>query len=331
MGEAVNFKYYLPFDSMGDMLDYYQQSLEAGNRSSKTISWYREILERFFNFLGSSGQLKPLSQLGKKELEAYILYLHQATKWPNMKYGKASLSHHLSPFTIQGHVRAIKAFWGWLYGEGFISENPLAKSPLPKVPKNIVKTLSKEDISKLLNEVDRQTPLGFKYYCVLLILLDTGLRVSELAGIKMGDISISEGLIKITGKGQKERMVPFCKTTRKVITKYTSQFRQSLCPQESPYLFAKRDGDNVTIGSIQQYIRRLAGKAGLQGIKCSPHIFRHTFATQAVANEAHPFVLKEIMGHESLQTTLKYTNLTASEIKKQHSKFSPVAGLIKGK
>ena len=141
----------------------------------------------------------------------------------------------------------------------------------------------------------------------------------------------AKDLGKITGKGQKERMIPFCKTTRKAITKYINEFRQSLCPKESPHLFANYDGDNVTIGSIQQYIRRLAKKSGLQGAKCSPHIFRHTFATQAIVGGANVFVVKDIMGHSSLQTTLKYTHLKSADLKDQHNKFSPVASLIEGK
>ena len=106
-------------------------------------------------------------------------------------------------------MRAIKAFWSWLFEEGYVEKNPMAKFPLPKVPKNIVKTLNLEQIKKLLNEVDRHTPLGDKYYCILLLLLDTGARASELVGIKIADIDFINGFIKVTGKGQKERIIPF--------------------------------------------------------------------------------------------------------------------------
>ena len=179
--------------------------------------------------------------------------------------------------------------------------------------------------------MDKHTPLGSKYYCILLLLLDTGLRASELVGVKIADIDIVHGFVKVTGKGRKEWVVPFCKLTRKTLLRYINEFRPSLCPKESPYLFAASEGNHISVGSIQQCIRRLAPKAGLEGIKCSPHVFRHTFATQAIANEANVFVLKDIMGHASLQTTLKYTHLNSNDLKKQHDKFSPVVGLVESK
>ena len=107
--------------------------------------------------------------------------------------------------------------------------------------------------------------------------------------------------------------------------------RPKLYAKESPYLFPGADGDHISVGSVQQFIRRLAQKAGLHGIKCSPHIFRHTFATQAIAVEANVFTLKDIMGHTSLQTALQYTHLKAGDLKNQHNKFSPVASLFEGK
>ncbi len=132
--------------------------------------------------------LKPVDQMGSQELKAYLLHLQERNRWPKNKHIKNK--EKLSPFSIQDHARAIKAFWGWLLKEGLINENPLAKFPLPKVPQNIIKTLTAEDMKKLLNAVDRSTPVGNRLYCVLLVLIDTGVRIGELVSITMPDINL---------------------------------------------------------------------------------------------------------------------------------------------
>jgi integrase/recombinase XerD len=327
MGEEDNIKYYLPFDSMEDMLDYYRQCLEAANRSDKTVSWYTDIMRRFFTFLESSKLIKPVPELGIKEIREYISYLQKSGKWPNHQ-GTVEEKGSLSPYSIQGHVRAIKAFWSWLTGEGYVDKNVLAGFPLPKVPQYIIKTFTVDHLKKLLTAIDRNTAFGAKYYCILMLFLDTGVRVSEVVKIKLNDVDFKLGLITVVGKGQKERVVPFTKWTMRELIRYIHRFRSNLDCGDSPYLFPAGSGEQVSISSVQQYLRRLAQKAGLKGVKCSPHIFRHTFATRAIANGANVFAVKDIMGHSSLVTTLKYTHLQAGDLKNQHEKFSPVEGLF---
>ena len=118
--------------------------------------------------------------------------------------------------------------------------------------------------------------------------------------------------MKVTGKGQKERLVLFSKIPRKELQKYIKYYRSDLCSQESPYLFPEAGGGHISVISLQQAVRRLAKKAGLQDVKCHPHIFRHTFATMFLANGGSGIALKEIMGHESYQTTQKYIHVSES-------------------
>lgn len=158
----------IPGQLVNGILDEYRLSLEASNRSPKTISWYLEIIERYFNFLGSNSLLKPVEQLGVQELRAYILYLQNVNRWsgnPNIKKATGKLS----PYSVQGHVRAIKAFWGYLEREGHIEKNPLAKFPLPKVPEKPVEVLSSEEIKNLMAGLDRSTAIGAKYYVIMLL------------------------------------------------------------------------------------------------------------------------------------------------------------------
>ncbi len=318
----------IPFpDSIRELLVYYQLDLKAANKSPKTITWYLYILNSYFDFLESGSLLKPASELGRKELREYIAFLQRARRWPNNPHIKDK-SKGLSPHSIQGHVRAVKAFWTWLTVEGYIPANPLIGFPLPKVPQYVVNTLSQEQLERLLKAIDSTTPLGMKYYCVMLLLLDTGMRVSELVNINIDSVDLKRDFIKIMGKGQKEREVPISRFTRKTLLKYIRSVRESLCAGESLYLFPENGGGRISVNSVQQYLRRLGKRVGLDDAKCSPHIFRHTFATQAVANGANMITLKNIMGHASLQTTIRYTHQKAEDLKAQHSRFSPVEKLM---
>ena len=312
-----------------DLLSTYRRDLEAANRSPKTITWYTEILRRFFDFLDYRNLTKPIRDIGREEVRTYILYLQSVKKWPNSPHIKADRGN-LSQYSVQGHVRAIKAFWGWLFREEYILENPLIKLPLPKVPQTLVKTLTMDQFRRLLAAVDKYTPLGAKYYCILLFLLDTGVRISELVNIKMADIDLVNCLCKVVGKGRKQRLVPFHRVTRKELRHYVDIFRPQLCSYDSCYLFPRADGDHISVNSVQQFIRRVAIRAGLRGMKCSPHIFRHSFSTTFIAKGGTDFALMDILGHTSLQPTQKYIHLQPRDLQHQHDRFTPLEDLFPG-
>jgi site-specific recombinase XerD len=316
--------------SLLQLIEEYRASLQALNRSPKTIAWYQEIIKAYFDFLELKAMLKPVGELGTKELNAYLLHLQNTPRWakkPHIKCDKGKLSPH----SIQGHARCLKAFWGWLAKEGYVEHNPLAKFPLPKVPDKPVKILAIEQIQKLLVHIDKNTPRGAMYYAAALILVDTGVRVSELINIKLSDLDLTHGFVEVTGKGPKVRTVPFSTKTRKELFRYVNKFRPHLCPDNSPYLFPTPEGNHISVNGMQQFLRRLAMKAGLDGIRVSPHILRHTFATMAVAGGANVLALKDIMGHNCLATTMKYTHLQPHDLQLQHATFSPVAKLFSGK
>ncbi len=183
----------------------------------------------------------------------------------------------------------------------------------------------------LLSAIDKTTSLGFMYYCIILVLLDAGMRISELVNIKMTDLDIQRGLVTILGKGQKQRVVPLTRFTVKVLFRYIQNFRNNHGVVESPYLFPHNNGRHISTNSIQQYLRRLADKAGLKDVKVTPHVFRHTFGTNAAARDANAFMIKEMMGHSSLQTTMKYIHLQTADIQAQHNRFSMVNELFQKK
>ena len=160
-------------------------------------------------------------------------------------------------------------------------------------------------------------------------MIDNGMRISEVVSIQISDIDLLRCRVKIIGKGNKERIVPFTKPTRKELLKYIEHHRNNLCKLDSSYLFPASDGNHVSVKSIQQAISRLSKKAGLGGIKCHPHIFRRTFATLFLARGGQLTTLKEIMGHESIQTTQKYVHFLPEDWRKQHWNYSPVDDLFR--
>jgi integrase/recombinase XerD len=237
----------------------------------------------------------------------------------------------LSPYTIFAYVRDIKVFWNWLLRQGYIKKNPLASFPLPKVPKLIMPTLNQDQIKRLLGAISRGTSSGSMYYSMIILFLDTGIRLSELVNIKLTDVNLDSKYIKIWGKGQKERLVPIISITRKYLVDYIDSNRSKLCNVKSEYLYPNRTGQAISTNTVQQFLRRLAKASGLDGVKCSPHVLRHTFATSSVANEANMETLSKILGHASILTTAKYTHMQPEDIKKQHTRFSPVAELFLSK
>jgi integrase/recombinase XerD len=307
------------------ILSKYEVSLKAANRSPKTIKGYREILRRYFQYLKETGQLKPVENMGKPGLTAYILYLQQKNKWE----GNRVIKHQdkpLSPFSVQGYVRAIKVFWSWLTDYNDWITNPLAKFTLPKVPQLQVNILKDDDLTKLGNAINKTTPKGFRDYCILQIFLDTGMRVSEVAGIKLADYDSFDSYVSIIGKGQKQRILPISSIVRKQINKYIKTYRSKLGPDKSPYLFPNTDGKAITSNCIQQMVHRLTKKCHISA-KVSPHIFRHTFATKYLANGGQSVYLKEILGHASMVTTNKYTHPQPEDLQRQHELYSPMANL----
>jgi len=237
----------------------------------------------------------------------------------------------MSAYSIRGHTRALKACWSWLARESYIKSNPLEKFPLPKVPQYIIKILTPEQIKLLLSAIDKATPLGFKYYCIILVLVDAGLRISELVNIKLSDLDVQQRFITVFGKGQKQRVVPVSRITMRELLRYLDRFRQGNGYTDSPYLFPDQYGGSVSINSIQQYLRRLAQRAGLGEVKVTPHIFRHTAATHAAAQGANAFIIKEMLGHSSMQTTMRYVHPQPDDLKAQHNRFSMVNELFKKK
>lgn len=303
------------------LIQGYQLSCQTEGKSAKTIEWYGAFLRRFAKFLQSCGMSTAVTGINRGHVRSFICHLQTEAKVPHTGVP-------LSPATVQGYVRALKAFFSWLEKEEYVASNPIARLPIPKAPTKIVSTFTSEDIERLIRACQQVENNSSRDLCILLLLLDTGVRVSELTSIEMQDVDIEEGYIKITrAKGSRERLVPIGSVARRLLWRYMSCGRPQPLVDRVTHLFLTGGGLPLTRNGVQQMVRRWGRRAGLRGVRCSPHTFRHTFAKNYLLNGGDIFSLQKILGHSSLASVRMYVNLFAADVKRQHQRFSPVDNL----
>lgn len=166
---------------------------------------------------------------------------------------------------------------------------------------------------------------------IILILLDTGLRVSELTSITLKDIRLTEGVLKVLGKGRKERLIPIGKTSQRLLWNYINRYRPEPANPRCDLVFLTKDGSPLTKNRIQKMMTKYGSRAGIDGVRCSPHTLRHTGAVMFLRNGGDVFNLQRLLGHSSLEMTRHYCELADIDVKRAHLIASPVDNLNLGK
>jgi integrase/recombinase XerD len=227
--------------------------------------------------------------------------------------------------SINTRLRAVRAFFNFLYKEGMLETNPAAELKLIKAKKEVVETFTREQVREILQQVDRASFTGLRDYTILLLLLETGIRAREISEIALKDIRWEDGQVRINGKGYKERLVPIQSTMRLQLKKYIA-IRGDDVPNEA--LFVTIDNKPITIRQLQNRISKYGRMANIKNVRCSPHTFRHTFAKMSVQNGADVFTLQKVLGHTSLEMVRNYVNLFSSDVMDAHKRFSPLEKLF---
>jgi integrase/recombinase XerD len=306
-----------------NLIDDYLLCCSTEGKSRKTIEFYSANLKRFNRFLAKLPAALPISELGPPEARSFLSYLqNDAKRWEDNPCVVAG--GHLSAHSVHGYARTLKAFWSWLFAEGYLSENRMTKLKLPKVPKKVVATFTTEQIQRLFGVINLRASSGFRDYVMILVLLDTGIRLSELINIDRSSIEFEQSCFRVTGKGSKERIVPFGIQVKRALLKYITQVRPEPYCAGLNLLFLTDKGWPLMPRAVQSMISRLGEKATIHGVRCSPHTFRHTFARQYLMNGGDVFSLQRILGHSSLEMVKIYVNLAFGDIAEQHRKYSPV-------
>lgn len=226
--------------------------------------------------------------------------------------------------TINKYLRGWRAFFNYMYNEGYITTNPFASIGLIKSERRIIETFSKPQLEKLLAASNKKTFTGYRSYVLMLLLLETGVRISEAEGTLITNINWKERLIKVYGKGRKERYVPFQNTLDKHLREYIA----IRGPLDHDFLYI--DNSPMKKRTMQEEIQRYGLEAGIKGVRCSAHTFRHTFAKMYIMAGGDIFSLQRILGHSSLDMVRVYVNLFGTDIAKQHAKYSPLERLQSG-
>lgn len=314
------------FTSLNNLLETYKIQARTEGKSENTIRIYTTALTILQIFLELKGYPTDVTRIGHEELREFAGYLQNIRAFMQHPYTgpqKKGLSGH----TINTYLRAIRAFWGWLLAEEFIEVNPFDRVKVPKAPKKIIVPFSDDQLHSFFGVIDAKSPIGFRDLALTQTLLDTGVRVTELTSLETEDVNLVQRCLKVHGKGNKERLVPFGVTIQKALAKYVNKHRPKPMYPLSNSLFLTRDGMPLTPNRVQSIIEQYALKANIQGVRASPHTFRHTFAISYLRNGGDVFTLQRILGHETLDMVRNYVTLAQTDLQEAHLRCSPVDNL----
>ncbi len=314
-----------PGTSLESLVKGYLLTHQTEGSSPHTVEYYRGILNRFLWYAAREGWSDDARLLNEWHIREFLGYVGTEVKrWAKEGNGSESSSRRVSLRTLHHYYGALRAFFNWVVKESFLAVSPLTMVKVPKPKPRVIQPYSSEQIKKMLQvcEFDCQHNakfLGSRDRAIILILLDSGLRLSELANIKLQDIDTDRGWIKVTGKGNKERIVRIGKTAQKALWRYL-MYRGEDDKQE---LWLSAERRPLQSSGIQSSINRLKKRAGINETGCV-HRFRHTFALNFLRADRNPFNLQYLLGHNSLEMVRHYTAaLGMEDALKAHEKASP--------
>ena len=293
----------------------YKICAQAEGKSRRSIDWIIDIVGYFNAFLGNLN----IEAVTADDLRRFIIALQQRQAFANHRFTKPQ-NRPLSSESITSYTRAIKTFFSFLEREELIASNPMKRVKLPKALKKSMPVFNEGDLGKLLAQPDKRSSAGYRNYVIMLTLLDTGIRVTELCNLKTSDVDLANGYLKVMGKGAKERYVPIGAKLTKVLLKYL----MNRGPERSDVsFFVTYDGRPLVKKRVQDLIKSYGKKADIK-TRCSPHTFRSTSAVLYLRNGGDPFSLQKKLGHSSLTMTRRYSVIADSDVKAQHLKYGVV-------
>jgi integrase/recombinase XerC/integrase/recombinase XerD len=286
------------------LLDCFIVNQRLKNNSEKTIHGYGMFIKVFFVWLKECYGLTDADALTLNHVNEYQLYLRNKSKInePNRM---------LSPKTVQTYMRHIKVFLRFCYDEELITADIAKKMVMPKAGKPVIEILTDSEADVLLGSFNTRTMDGMRNYCICLLMLDCGLRVSEVCGLKISDINLEAGYAKVTGKGSKGRVVPVGVKCRKALLKYIYRCRYNaptdyIAPMGAgDYMFIMKNGKKMTGKSVVELFRKLKKRLNIPRIHA--HLLRHTFATNfLLSGLGDVYQLSQLLGHGDIKTTQIY-------------------------
>jgi len=278
--------------------------------SKNTILSYENDIKDYLEFIGQNYNLKRMEQVEKKHLQNYVLKLKRQA---------------MVPSSITRKLSSIRSFHKYLLLEKEVTENIASKVQKPKTPKSLPVVLNLEEIERLLNSaIGEGKPSDLRNVAMLELAYGSGLRVTELIGLRLVDLHLNMGFVKITGKGNKERIVPLGEEAIIALRNYLSFSRQKQKPLDKDSVFLNNRGKQISRVGFFKVIQTLAKKAAIDK-QISPHTLRHSFATHLIENGADLKAVQELLGHEDILTTENYTHISKKHLVDAYSNAHPRA------
>ncbi|NPC55587.1 site-specific tyrosine recombinase XerD [Caenimonas soli] len=278
--------------------------LEEG-LSKNTLAAYRRDLSLYAAWL--SGQGRTLAGTSEADLNGYFAARHEGSK----------------ATTANRRLTVFKRYFRWALRERLITADPTLRLQSAKQPLRVPKTLTEAQVEALLDAPDVDTPLGLRDRTMLELIYASGLRVSELVTLKTFNVSMSEGVLRVLGKGSKERLVPFGQVARDWISRYLADARPVILDgQQTVDLFVTSRGQGMTRAMFWVIVKKQAQAAGITA-PLSPHTLRHAFATHLLNHGADLRAVQMLLGHADISTTTIYTHVARERLKQLHAAHHP--------
>jgi len=284
--------------------EYIEYLRDIKKFSLNTIKAYRQDIEQFYNYL-KENKLK----IGRDVIKDFISIIFLRTR------NKA---------TVSRKIYAIRSFFSFLMKKGKLKENPFDFINTPKIDKKIPQILTEKEMIMFLDSLPQENFFKLRNKACFELLYATGLRVSELTNLKVQDIDFTECVLRVMGKGKKERIVPFNDKARDILLKYLDEAEIKF-KVKNEFIFLNSRGEKITERSVERIVQKSYKEVMKSNKRIYPHLFRHSFATHLLQRGANLRVIQELLGHENLSTTEKYTTLNYSDLLKVYKKFHPRA------
>lgn len=297
---------------MEDRLDDFIHFLVVEKGLSKnTIVSYKRDLNSYIHYLKNVEELKDLNGVQRPQIVHFLKFLKDT--------GKSSK-------TLARHIASIRAFHHFLLREKAVDHDPTVHIESPQHERSLPKVLSMEEVETLLESPKLSDPFGYRDKAMLEMMYATGIRVSELIGLKLSDVHLTMGFVRCMGKGSKERIIPIGKTASDAIEEYLDKGRPKLASKKhkDDSLFLNHHGKGLSRQGFWKILKRLTSEAGIEK-ELTPHTLRHSFATHLLENGADLRAVQEMLGHADISTTQIYTHVTKTRLKDVYTKFHPRA------
>ena len=291
-------------------IDGFLAYCRSKNLSSHTIGYYAYRLHALQTHLGANAEPTAPNSLTPQTIRAFL------TAEAEQKSATTASHSHC----------ALSAFFSFLVTEGYLESNPMQNVDKPKRRKQVINTFSMDQVDDVLETCVKDFT-GVRDRAMILLLIDSGLRASELAGLELQDVDWTGQTVLVLGKGDKERLVPFGQATRQALAQYVAR-RGEL---DTLAMFVSSLGQQLTRYRVRDIIIARCKMAGISGVRCSPHTFRHSMAVSYLRNGGDVFSLQKLLGHSSLDMTRKYAELSQTDVQDEHRLYSPADRLKSAK